>query len=129
MKLLALLIILTGSSAAVNAQSGNFLKRKPWEEAKLRMLLRDTLSKINPVPNYKSVMPQQIKNGVYQIPITGVYIGENGKGDEIYAMQPDNMPCLVPGKSFASDMPVLGMEKLDKSNLPLLKKGDKKPGE
>jgi hypothetical protein len=74
-------------------------------------------------------MPQQTKNGVYQIPINGVYIGENGKGDEIYAMQPDNMPCLVPGKSFASEMPVLGMEKLDKSNLPLLKKGDKKSGE
>lgn len=129
MKLLALLIMFVGSSAAVNAQSENFLKRKPWEEAKLKMLLRDTLSKINPAPNYKLVVPQQTKNGVYHIPINGVYIGENGKGDEIYAMQPDNMPCLVPGKSFASGMPVLGMEMLDKSNLPLLKKGDKKPGE
>lgn len=129
MKLLALLIMSVASSSAVNAQSDNLSKRKPWEEAKLKLLLGDTLSKINPVPNYKYAMPQQTKNGVYQIPLTGVYIGDNGKGDEVYAMQPDNMPCLVPGKRFTSNMPVLGMEMLDKSNLPFLKKGEKKPGE
>jgi hypothetical protein len=129
MKLLALLIMFVAASSAVYAQSDNFLIRKPWEEAKLKMLLRDSLSKINSVPDYKMVMPQQTKNGVYEISNNGVYIGENGKGDEIYAMQTDHMPCLVPGKSFASNIPVSGMEKLDKSNLPLLRKGDKKPRE
>lgn len=129
MKLLILLIVMIGFSAAVNAQSEDMMKRKPWEEAKLKWLLRDTLSKLNPVPNYKYSIPQQAKNGISQIPISGVYIGDNGKGDGIYAMQPDNMPCLVPGKAFISNMPVAGSESIDKSLLPLLKKGEKKPGE
>jgi len=129
MKAILFLVLVIFSVKTVNAQYENIMKRKPWEDAKLKMLLRDSLSKINPVPNYNYSMPQQTKNGVYQIPIKGVYLGDNGRGDEIYAMQPDNMPCLVPGKSFSSNMPVAGSEKLDKNQLPLLQKGEKKPGE
>lgn len=129
MKFFIILIICAVSSAGVNAQANSIFKKKPWEETKLKLLLQDTLSKLKAVPNLSYSIPRQTKNGVYHIPITGTYLGENGRGDEIYSMQPDNMPCLVPGKSFASEMPVLGMQKVDKSQLPLLKKGENKAGE
>ncbi|MDQ6815379.1 MAG: hypothetical protein M3040_16715 [Bacteroidota bacterium] len=129
MKLLILLVIMVGSGVAVKAQYENLMKRKPWNEAKLKMLLRDKLSKVNPLSHYKYEVPQQTKDGVSHIPITGAYIGDNGNGDGMYAMQPDNMPCLVPGKGFTSKMPVVGSENIDKSLLPLLQKGDKKLGE
>lgn len=121
--------IMVSISFSVKAQDIHIQKRKPWEEAKLKWLLRDTLNKIGAIPKTMYSTPQQVKNGVYQIPITGKFIGDNGRGDEIYAMQPDNMPCLVPGKSFTSEMPVLGFDQSDKTLLPQLKKGDKKPGE
>ncbi|MDB5191113.1 MAG: hypothetical protein JWQ96_676 [Segetibacter sp.] len=43
--------------------------------------------------------------GVKRLPLSGKYIGNNGMGADIYAMQPDNMPCLVP-KAYKSNMPV-----------------------
>jgi len=136
MKIFFVLVIIAVTASSLDAQTNDIFKRKPWNEAKLKWLLRDTLSTLNPTPNSMNnvpnsgyVIPQQTKNGVYKIPIKGVYIGDNGKGDEIYAMQPDNMPCLVPGKSIASNMPIAGFDKTDKSSLPLLEKGDKKPDE
>lgn len=50
----------------------------------------------------------QNKSMVLQLPLTGTNIGTTKNGDDIYSMQPDNMPCLVPGKSFVSNMPVAG---------------------
>jgi hypothetical protein len=129
MKLLLILVIASVVAVDTNAQQINKMyQRKPWEETKLKWLLSDTLSRLNLVPNVKTVQPRQVKDGVYHVPINGVYLGDNGRGDEIYAMQPDNMPCLVPGKRFVSEMPIVGMEKNDK-NLPLLQKPEKKPVE
>jgi hypothetical protein len=125
MKPLIILVMIVASTASVNAQTLDIFKRKPWEEAKLKRLLQDTLSKFSIVPNLSYSVPLQTKNGVYKIPLKGVYMGDNGKGDEIYAMEPDRMPCLVPAKSFASNMPVAGVDKTDKELLPLLQK-DKK---
>lgn len=47
---------------------------------------------------------------VLKLPLKGFYEGTNGTVGEIYSMQPDNMPCLVPGKSFKSNMPVVKSE-------------------
>ncbi len=103
------------------------------EEAKLKMLLQDRLSKLPPgvnstnsVPNTKIMIPQQANYGVYKIPLKGVYTGDNGKGDEIYAMSTDNMPCLVPGKVFSSNMPVAGGKMLNEDKPLLLKKNPEK---
>ena len=38
--------------------------------------------------------------------LTAKYLGSNGKGADIYAMMPYNMPCLVPDSSFKSKMPI-----------------------
>ena len=143
MKHIFILLILTICTVTANSQTNDIFKRRRWDEAKLKWLLQDTLSKIKPSPGFQNTIPNslhkapnalemmqlQAKNGVYKIPLTGVYVGDNGRGDEIYAMQPDKMPCLVPGKSFASNMPVAGAEKLDKNDLPLLQKGEGKSGE
>jgi hypothetical protein len=125
MKFLISLVVIVLSSVAANAQFDNIFKRKPWENAKLQRLLKDSLSKFGTVPDLMTVAPQQVKNGVYKLPLKGIYLGENGKGDEVYAMTPDNMPCLVPGKGFVSNMPVAGIDKSQKDLLPLLEK-DKK---
>jgi hypothetical protein len=128
MKPLVFLIIIAFSSVSVNAQSESLFKRKPMEEAKLKRLLQDPLSNlppnstsINPPPAARILLAQQTNNGVFKIPLKGVYVGDNGKGDEIYAMSTDNMPCLVPGKEFKWGMPVVGGSILGK-NKPLLLK-------
>lgn len=129
MKFLIVVLVAAFSSLTVKAQENNIFKKKPWEEYKLKQLLEDTLSRIKPliksVPSRGNV-PYENEKGVVRVPLKGLYIGENGKGDEIYAMQPDNMPCLVPGKKFISNMPVAGFDKTDKSLLPLLQKDEEK---
>ena len=45
---------------------------------------------------------------VLRLKLTPEYKGNNGKGADIYAMQPYNMPALVPDSTFHSRMPVKG---------------------
>jgi hypothetical protein len=35
----------------------------------------------------------------------GAYLRNNGRGQDIYVMELDNMPCLVPDSTFTSNMP------------------------
>jgi len=51
------------------------------------------------------------KDWIVKAELTGKYVGNYGNGGDVYAMQPYNMPCLVSGKTFSSDMPVFGYEK------------------
>jgi hypothetical protein len=72
----------------------------------------------------KSIVPYSNKRlqrdsmPVLKLKLKGEYIGNNGKGADIYAMTPDNMPCLVPDSSFNSRMAVKG------SKVQKLKKDD-----
>lgn len=125
MKIFICLSVIILSSVGANAQSNDLLKRKPWEDVRRKWFLKDSLGKFSTRPDVVTVTPQQVKDGVYKLPLKGIYLGENGKGDEIYAMTPDNMPCLVAGKGFVSNMPVTGFDKGDKDLLPLLKKDEK----
>ena len=70
------------------------------------------------VTGAKTVIVDGIKNpvlvdpgaGVERMPIKkienkGVYRYNNGKGFDVYTMQADNMPCLVPDSTFQSRFP------------------------
>ncbi len=92
------------------AQQNNIFKNKPWEDFRKKELLTQKLKQMNPIiDNDKYSQPlvtEQNHKGVLKIPLTGTYEGNNGKGADIYAMQPYNMPCIVPDKTFTSNMPV-----------------------
>lgn len=117
------LIMASCFSTTVKAHNNNMFKRKPWEEYKLKRLLQDSLNRLHSVPPFKNNSTANDKAGVLKLPLKGTFIEENGKGDEIYRMPPDNMSCLVPGKNFVFNMPVSGIDK----NLPSsLKKDEEK---
>lgn len=131
MKLLMLSLLAASFTLTVSGQNKNIFKNKPWVELKQKRLLQDTLNRIYSIPRLDpNNAPGKITppdRGVMKYELKGRYIGENGKGDEIYGMQPDNMPCIVPGKQMHLNMPVAG-EKNNK-DLPMLKKDREKFGE
>ena len=93
------------------------------EAARLKRLLQDTLSKANLVINKNPLtMENKERMGVLEIPLKGKFFGVNNKGDELYAMTPGNMPCLVPGKDITYNTPVIGRLEKDKQTLPILEK-------
>lgn len=97
-------------------------KRKPWEEYKLKRLLQDTLNRLYSVPPFKNSSTAKDKAGVLKLPLKGTFIEENGKGDEIYCMQPDNI-LSCSRKKIGFNMLVSGIDK----NLPsLLNKDEEK---
>ncbi len=77
------------------AQDINIHKRKPWEDAKNKMLQHKFL--------YTSVL---------RIELRRKYLRNNGKGTDVYAMMPYNMPCIVADSTFRSNMPVLKSERI-----------------
>lgn len=128
MKSFLILITIIFFSISIKAQQSDIFKRKPWEEYKLKRALQDTLKPIFPVPAMPKNRAYTGDVGVLKLPLKGRFIGENSNGDEIYAMETDQMPCVVPGKKFKYTMPIAGISKNDKNYLPLLQKGEKKPG-
>ncbi len=92
------------------AQQNNIFKNKPWEDFRKKELLTQKLKQMNPIiDNDKYSQPlvtEQNHKGVLKIPLTSTYEGNNGKAADIYAMQPYNMPCIVPDKTFTSNMPI-----------------------
>lgn len=127
MKLLIVVIVAVCFSITVNGQMTDIFKRNPMKEYKLKRLLEDSLQRIQPVPPSEDHFTTP-KPGVIEFPLKGRFIGKNGKGDEIYQMQPDNIPCLVPGKKVDPNMVLRGIEKKD-NPLPFFKKHDEKTGE
>ena len=115
MKLLYILL-LTACSSGAWAQK-NILKNSTGEDAKSNAF-RDSLLKYHPglkspffgpdrpsIPTYKTPPADM---SVIKIPLKGEYTRNNGKGANIYSMQPYNMPCLVPDSTFLSKMPIAG---------------------
>ena len=124
MKQLFLSVIILSAFEA-NAQQENIYKRKPWEQAKNQTL--NNLKNNNLVPEVTPTNKQeeQDEQGVYKLPLTGKLLGKNEHGDDIYAMTPDNMPCLVPKKT-KQNMPVTGLQNGNKSYKSPFKKQPQK---
>ena len=54
----------------------------------------------------KKWLPQNgIPNAIKMRPAPDMYVGNNGRGQDIYRAQQDNMPILKPDSSFYSGMP------------------------
>ncbi|HEX8460322.1 MAG TPA: hypothetical protein VF623_02785 [Segetibacter sp.] len=87
-------------------KSGDEMKRKRFLSEKMNSLPIDTSSVL--VYNKQ----RQYDPGVINIPMTGKYLGLTTNGDSLYAMSPDNMPCIVPGKTFKSNMPIAANDKI-----------------
>jgi hypothetical protein len=92
------------------AQQKNIFKNKPWEDFRKKELLTQKLNQMNlGSNNNKSAQlaeEEQDDKSVLKVPLTATYEGNNGKGADIFAMQPYNMPCIVPDKTFKSNMPL-----------------------
>lgn len=89
------------------AQDINIYKRKPWEDAKKKMLQHNLLYDDQLKGNKTPVSDTTIDRSVVRIKLQPKYLGNNGKGADIYAMMPYNMPCLKPDSSYRSSMPVM----------------------
>jgi len=69
-------------------------------------------------PKDKNQLPYNgMPNAVITKPLPPAYIGNNGKGFDMYESRVDNMGILKPDNSFASNMPVAKMQK--ENNLAL----------
>jgi hypothetical protein len=89
------------------SQLNNVFQPKPWEYQKYKaaqpkLTYRNQLKK-----SFASDSTEATEDkSVLKLRVTPEYKGNNGKGADIYAMQPYNMPCLVPDSTFHSRMPV-----------------------
>jgi hypothetical protein len=127
MKYLLLVPVAFLCCVAVKAQKPDMYKSKPWEDWKKKNLMSLELKSLgSDTLNGYSNQQQEKKEdpGVLRTPIQRKLLGLNDKGDRIYAMTPDNMPCLVPGKSFKSNMPVAGNKNRKNPTLLPLNKND-----
>ena len=106
------LILLTSLFFTANAQAQqkNIFKNKPWEDFKRKELLTQKLKQMNsPIAGDKSFrlpLMEQNHKWFLKLPLAGTYKANNGKGSDVFAMQPGNMPCIVPDKTFTSNMPI-----------------------
>lgn len=99
------------------AQQNNIFKNKPWEDFRKKELLTRKLNQMNFESNNKSAQlaeEGQDQKSVLKVPLTATYEGNNEKGADIFAMKPHNMPCIVPDKTFSSNMPVAETGKYEK---------------
>ena len=108
------------------AQQNNIFKNKPWEDFRKKALLTQKLNQMNfKSNNNKSAHlaeEEQDDKSVLKVPLTATYEGNNGRGADIFAMQPYNMPCIVPDKTFRSNMPLAETGKSEKGFVSLFKR-------
>lgn len=107
------------------AQQNNIFKNKAVEDFRKKELLTRKLNEMKFESNNKSVQPaeeEQDEKSVLKVPLTATFEGNNEKGGDIFAMQPYNMPCIVPDKTFSSNMPVAEAGKYDKGFVSPFKK-------
>lgn len=113
---LAFLLLFSAFAVSAIGQFEDLNKRKPWEDFKKKYNYKKGPDiKILP-KTLEGPEPGQPADGVYKLPLKGRFVGSTPNGDNVYAMQPDNMPCLVPGSSFSSSMPVKGVQKKNRLN-------------
>ena len=109
------------------AQQNNIFKNKPWEDFRKKALLTQKLNQMNVESNNNKnksalLVEEQDDKSVLKLPLTADYEANNGKGADIFAMQPYNMPCIVPDKTFRSNMPVAETGKYEKGFVSPFKK-------
>lgn len=110
MKILLLIIAVFCISKGYS-QKPDIYKRKPWEEMKLKNLFRNQLQFNNKLKDTIILVPgNNTDRSVLQLKLDKSYMGSNGKGADVYAMTPYNMPCIIPDSTFHSNMPVAGFE-------------------
>ena len=107
------------------AQQNNIFKNKPWEDFRKKELLTQKLNQMNVESN--KTKPAQLaeehdNKSVLKLPLSATYNGNNGKGADIFAMQPYNMPCIVPDETFSSNMPKAETGKHEKGFVSPFKK-------
>lgn len=133
MKFSFILIALIYGSLQANAQQKNIFKNNPMEGYKRKQALSQLLRNMNPIINNDKLAPNTARienNGwVMKTPLTSTYAGNNGKGGDIYKMQPYHMPCLVPDKTFKFNMPVARYEQAGKNIASPFKELEKTEGE
>jgi hypothetical protein len=94
------------------AQDINIYKRKPWEDAKNKMLQHKLLYNNHLKENKFTISDTIIDRSVLRIELKRKYLGNNGKGADVFAMMPYNMPCIVADSTFRSNMPVMKSERI-----------------
>ncbi len=94
------------------AQNIDIYKRKPWEDAKNKMLQRKLLYNDRLKYNKLTISDTIIDRSVLRIELKRKYLGNNGKGADVYAMMPYNMLCIVADSTFRSNMPVMKSERI-----------------
>ncbi len=111
MKIL-LLIITAFCITKGYCQMPDMYKRKPWEDTKLKNLNRNQLQYNNQLKGNRITIADSNKTTmpVLLLELSKKYMGSNGKGADVYAMMPYNMPCIIPDSTFRSNMPVVGFE-------------------
>jgi hypothetical protein len=98
------LLILVGCFISFHslAQDQPDLKKlgRPFKLERKQALPKDTIV----LPNYKTVIP----NAITGVAGKAQLIGNNGKGQNIYVLPLDKMPCIRPDSTYKSNMPVAG---------------------
>jgi hypothetical protein len=93
------------------SQNINAFTPKKWEHNNYRNFYRENI-----LPREKSgenrLVSDTPRNSmpVVRKNLVPKFLGNNGKGADVYAMLPYNMPCLVPDSSFRSSMPVTNLK-------------------
>lgn len=97
----------------------NIFKNKPWEDYKKKELLSQKLKQITPSVDNNNFLqrPAAGNKSVLIIPLTGTFIKNTGKGSDLYVVNTFKMPCIVPDKTFTSNMPIAGYDKSINSRL------------
>ncbi len=132
MKFSFILIAIIWCSLEGKAQQINIFKNNSMEDFKRKQMLNKLLRQMHPkINNDSSQIPQRAEDNRWLVktPLTSIYIGNNGKGADIYMMKPYNMPCLVPDKTFTFNMPVAGNKKAEGFVSPFKEPEKEKEGE
>ena len=88
------------------SQLDNIYQPKSWEYKKDKTAHPRLTYKSNRKSFVNDTTKVREDKSVVRLKLRAEYQGNNGKGADIYAMQPYNMPCLKPDSTFQSRMPV-----------------------
>jgi len=96
-------LLFAGFVVTAYGQTNDIYLHRNLEDQKKNQALMDVYKRI-----YSNDTLLQKKNQmpVLKLELKETYLGNNGRGSDIYAISPDKMPCLKPDKTFRSAMPV-----------------------
>jgi hemolysin activation/secretion protein len=103
----------SGSEEAPSTEKNNrvetireHLLQQQKENDKANGVLRLPKSLPRSVPPQKANPSDNNRMPVKRYKLKGEFLHNNGKGSDVYAVKPDNMPCLVPDSTFRPRTPV-----------------------